>query len=62
MEHGKLVDQGTAVRIIGVSKRTLASWRYDHRGPRYVSISSRCVRYEPADVQAFVAKKTVEME
>ncbi|QHD08596.1 hypothetical protein PspR76_24005 [Pseudomonas sp. R76] len=41
-----------------VSVRTLANWRSNSNGPRYVKISGR-VGYKLADVAAWEGKRTV---
>ncbi len=42
--------------ILGVSPRTLKAWRHENRGPRYVVLGERMVRYYPRDVQAYQAQ------
>ena len=37
-------------RSIGVLVATLANWRSQGRGPIYVVISKRCIRYRPEDI------------
>jgi predicted DNA-binding transcriptional regulator AlpA len=36
--------------------RTLAEWRSLGKGPPYVKLSRRCVRYVPDEVRAWVAQ------
>jgi predicted site-specific integrase-resolvase len=43
-----------AARALGVSVKTLQKWRHFGGGPNYIKISSRCVRYRPEDLAAFL--------
>jgi excisionase family DNA binding protein len=48
----KLLPQEVA-EITGLSAETLAQWRSQKRGIPYLKIG-RAVRYDPADVQAYL--------
>lgn len=39
-----------AAQSVGVLVATLANWRSQGRGPIYVVISKRCIRYRPEDI------------
>jgi len=52
-----LVSQRDAAAMLGVSPRTLELWRQCGDGPPYVRISSRCVRYRIADLEAWAAER-----
>ena len=39
-----LVDEKEAGRFLGLTDRTLQSYRQRGSGPKYISISSRCLR------------------
>lgn len=49
----------TATRL-GVAVQTLANWRSTGEGPglRWVELSPRCIRYEQADIDALIQKRT----
>jgi predicted DNA-binding transcriptional regulator AlpA len=49
-----LLREAEAARRLGTSMRTLQKWRCNGKGPRFVRLS-RAVRYDPADLDAFVA-------
>jgi Helix-turn-helix domain len=49
-----LLREGDAARRLGTSVRTLQKWRCNGKGPRFVRLS-RAVRYDPADLDAFIA-------
>jgi predicted DNA-binding transcriptional regulator AlpA len=58
-----LIDEHRAAEILGVSVKTLRGWRHQCArgkctGPPHVKIG-RAVRYDLADVEAFIAKNKV---
>jgi excisionase family DNA binding protein len=48
-----LLTPGQVAAMTGVSKETLAQWRSQKRGIPYLKVG-RVVRYDPADVQAYL--------
>lgn len=49
-----LLTEKQAARVLGFSARTLQGWRFRGGGPRYVSVSPRCVRYRPEDLRQWI--------
>jgi predicted DNA-binding transcriptional regulator AlpA len=51
-----LLTESQAARLLGISVRTLQAWRVrgGGSGPRYVRISSRCVRYRVPDLEEWI--------
>lgn len=49
-----LLTPDQVASITGLSKETLAQWRSQRRGIPYLKIG-RAVRYDPADVQQYLA-------
>lgn len=49
-----LLTEKQAARFLGFSARTLQSWRFRGGGPRYVSVSPRCVRYRLEDLRQWI--------
>lgn len=43
-----------AARVMHVSPKTLSNWRYIGRGPRYIHISPRVVRYRSEDITEYL--------
>jgi hypothetical protein len=39
------IDEKAAAAFLNLTDRTLQTWRQKGGGPRYVALSSRCVRY-----------------
>lgn len=52
-----LLRQEDAATLIGVTPRALEAWRYKGGGPKFVSISKRCVRYRRRDVLAWIEER-----
>jgi hypothetical protein len=48
-----LVAERHAADFLGVTTRALQKWRATSTGPRYVRISSRCIRYRRRDLIAW---------
>lgn len=51
--NSKKLLPGEVAEITGLSEETLAQWRSQKRGIPYLKIG-RAVRYDPADVQAYL--------
>lgn len=52
-QSDKLITQTEAAELLGVAPSTLNFWRATGRGPAFVRISARCVRYRPVDLSSF---------
>lgn len=57
--HKRLVNERRAAEILGLQVRTLQQWRTSGRGVCYVKIGG-AVRYSLDDLDAFIAKSTVQ--
>lgn len=53
----QMMNEKEAAAYLGLSARTLQQWRYLKRGPRYVKVSERCVRYRLVDLDDWVATR-----
>lgn len=52
---GKLLSPQEVALMLGVTTGTLAQWRFvGGRGPRYIKLSSRQIRYNESDVDAWL--------
>ena len=59
--HPPVVDTTAAAAYIGVSPRTLHTWRSEGRGPSYIR-AGRCIRYRLRDLETYLDARTVEAE
>ena len=46
-----LIPEADAATFLGFTPRCLQNWRYRGGGPRFLRISSRCVRYRRVDLR-----------
>jgi predicted DNA-binding transcriptional regulator AlpA len=46
-----------AAAFLGVSPRVLQKWRVTGRGPQFLRLSSRCIRYSQADLLSWVESR-----
>ena len=54
-----LLTEDQVAQVLNVSNRTLQTWRLRGGGPKFVRISSRCIRYQPCDVAAYINQRIV---
>ena len=47
------------VEELGLASRTLQAWRLLGRGPRFIKVGGRTIRYRLVDVEAWLAEQTV---
>lgn len=53
----RMLNTAQAAAFLNVAKNTMEKWRLYSDGPAFVRISRHCIRYLPADLEAFVAKR-----
>jgi len=51
MDLQPLLDEDKAAPLVGVTPKTLANWRTQGKGPKWIRCG-RLVRYHPADLSA----------
>lgn len=49
-----LMTEKELAEYLGLKPRTLQFWRLFGRGPKFIKISSRLIRYRACDVQAWM--------
>lgn len=54
LQPGDLLAADELAALLDVSTITLANWRSTGKGPRFVKVGKRMVRYHRADVMAFI--------
>ncbi len=53
-----LFTEDRAATFLSVTRRTLQAWRMRGGGPRYVRISSRCVRYKRSELLSWIESRS----
>lgn len=56
----RLCTPEEAGEIFGIAPQTLAHWRVRGTGPRYLTLSARCVRYRVSDIEEWLGSRTKE--
>ena len=54
-----LIDETEAGKFLGLERRTMQAMRQRGGGPRFVRISSRCIKYRRADLRAWSEARLV---
>lgn len=52
-----LLDERSAASSLGLTPRTLQSWRWSGIGPSFVRVSARCIRYRISDLEQWAADR-----
>lgn len=50
----QLLTSKQAAELLGLSEATLRSWRSAGKGPAYVNLEGRAVRYRACDIDAWI--------
>jgi predicted DNA-binding transcriptional regulator AlpA len=56
--QSRLLSQEEAARAIGVKPPTMAAWRHQGRGPRYLKVGRSCF-YRQADIDTWLDTQCV---
>ena len=59
IQPAQLVNEREAASILCYSVRALQNWRHRGGGPDFIKVSSRSVRYRRADLEKWIAARTV---
>ncbi len=57
IDYESLLTEKDAADFLDLTTRCLQAWRYRGGGPRFVKISSRCIRYRRGDLLDWVQEK-----
>jgi hypothetical protein len=52
-----LCNEAQAAAFLRVSPRALQKWRVTGRGPQYLRLSSRCIRYSEAELVRWIEER-----
>jgi predicted DNA-binding transcriptional regulator AlpA len=56
----RLLTPKEASEFLSVPEKTLAQWRSQRRGPLFVRMENRLIRYRSADLQKYVSERIVQ--
>jgi excisionase family DNA binding protein len=57
MENNELLSTEELAELLGVHPATLATWRHEGRGPKFVKVG-KVVRYRRGEIDAFLDSNT----
>ena len=57
-----LLTPKEAAEFLGIPEGTLAQWRSQRRGPPFIKLELRLVRYRVSELEAWLEGRTVETE
>ena len=50
-----LLDEVEAAEYFNIDRRTLSNWRSAGKGPRFIRVGERMIRYRLSDLEDFIA-------
>ena len=53
------LSESEAAEYLGISKKTLQRWRFDHKGPAYAKLNGKLIRYHQADLDEWMDQQTI---
>lgn len=56
MQEDEMLPPQEAAKILNVAHNTLRFWRHERRGPAFVRIGERLIRYRRVDLEAWVER------
>ena len=59
---GRLLTPKEASEFLGIPDGTLAQWRSQRRGPQYIKLEGRLVRYRVSDLEGYLSGHLVKTE
>jgi len=55
-----LLTPAQAADVLGIPEGTLAQWRSQRRGPAFIKLEGRLVRYRSTDLEKYISARVVE--
>jgi hypothetical protein len=49
-----ILDTNGAAKYLKLTVKTLEKWRWERRGPAFIRLSHKCVRYKVADLEKWL--------
>lgn len=58
-ETKMLLMPNDVCKMLGITRNTLQSWRNQRKGPPFIRLTEKNIRYTRADVERWIVEKTV---
>ena len=55
-----LLTESEAAEYLGISKKTLQRWRFSRRGPNYVRVAGKLIRYHQVVLDMWMDQQTIK--
>ena len=53
------LTESEAAKYLGISKKTLQRWRFDHKGPAYAKLNNKLIPYYQVDLDEWMKRQRV---
>ena len=53
------LSESAAADYLGISKKTLQRWRFDHKGPIYAKLNNKPIRYHLPELDEWMDQQTI---
>ncbi len=57
---GELMNESEAAELLRLTPNALRKWRQLRKGPRFIKLSERCVRYDRRDLEHWLTSRQVQ--
>ncbi|MHA1212611.1 MAG: helix-turn-helix transcriptional regulator [Candidatus Heimdallarchaeota archaeon] len=58
----ELINEIQAAKYLCLSVQTIRNWRCQRKGPNYIKIHGRAIRYRVSDLLEFIEQHRVDLE
>ena len=56
------LTESEAAKYLGISKKTLQRWSFDHKGPAYAKLNNKLIRYHLPELDEWMDQQTITHE
>ena len=53
------LSESEAADYLGISKKTLQRWRFDHKGPAHAKLNNKLIRYHLPDLDEWMDQQSI---
>ena len=56
------LSESEASTYLGISKKTLQRWRFNHKGPAYAKLNNKLIRYHRDVLHGWMDQQTITLQ
>ena len=60
--HEVYLNEKEAAKLLGFAVQSLRNWRHQRRGPAYLVVNARSIRYRVEDLKKFIEARRIDPE